>query len=147
MPIFHLYMPEAGLVVPNEAATDLGELTERMIMAGAQLRTFAARDTALLTPAYWGDERKNDYLLMMKANPNAARLHILPRAIGGVSMQTFIDTDGTLRIAPLRTINIPADTDSFAIGRAAGRQTEVAGVVMHLAAREALDLEKNEPLR
>ena len=88
MPIFHLYMSEAGLVVPNEAATDLGELTERMIMAGAQLRTFAARETALLTPAYWGDERKNDYLLMMKANPNAARLHILPRAIGGVSMQT-----------------------------------------------------------
>lgn len=147
MPILHLYMPEAGLLVPNEVTSDLAELSVRMVMDGAQLHTFAARETALLTPTYWGDERRNDYLLVMKDNPNAARLHILPRMLGELTMQTFIDRDGTLRIAPLRTINIPSQTDAFAIGRAAGGQTEVAGVLMHVTGREALDLEKKAPLR
>ena len=132
MPIFHIYMPDRGLVLPSAAVNDVGELSLQMIMNGAQFHTFEPREVAVLTPPYWGDERSNDYLLMMKNSANAARLHILPRTIGSLSMQTFIDTQGTLRIEPLRTVHIPAQTDAFAIGRSIGANTEVAGLVMQV---------------
>ncbi len=123
-----MYVPERDI----PSLSDMAELTLRLTeMPDCKIDIGVAQQVVDITPPYWGDEREATYILAMKRNPEAAKLHIIPRDPERPTQAIL--PDGQLIIGQGSTVHIPAQQEGVGLMRPARRRGQyLAGAVIHL---------------